>query len=66
MHLAYAEAGGVDPGAPREAWPALARAFEAFLLGADPSLVRHACASGLAMRQMHLCRTNLGWLAARI
>lgn len=42
VHLAYAEAGGADPGAPREAWPALARAFEAFLLGADLSAVRRA------------------------
>ena len=40
MHLAYAEAGPAGAGAPAEAWPAMARAFEAFLLGVGAPLVR--------------------------
>lgn len=40
VHLAYAEAGGSSAGAPAEAWPAMARLFEAFLLGAEAPPVR--------------------------
>ncbi|KAK9834027.1 hypothetical protein WJX81_004391 [Elliptochloris bilobata] len=48
VHLAYAEAGGGDPGAPAEAWAAMARAFEAFLLGSDATTAAADCAEPAA------------------
>ena len=64
VHLAYAEAGGADPGAPREAWPALARAFEAFLLGADSATVRRACCKWPLTAPDALVQDKSGWLKA--